>query len=306
MVYIFSTFDSDMFHYVFDSIEEPVKIMTYPDSKNENSKVRKLAHVLWRTGVFIKWDFFGKEFNDIVENITVEDKVIFYASFPEHILNVFPHLKKGVKSSIWIWDILDTKPFLRDKLDVLRKLNIPINTFDPQEAVKYNLTYIPQVYNFKHPRVLDPENAIIESCDCYYLGFVNTDYRKRIIEEVSSLFLQHGLTFYQHSVNKGGCSYISYLQNLDNLTQCKVLLELNNEGQSGPTMRAMEALSYHKKLITNNKYIRSFDFYNKNNIFILGEDNPDKLREFICSPYVDVPFEIIDKYDVNSWIKKMF
>lgn len=306
MIYIFSTFESDMFHYIFDSLDEPVKVITYPNSINGGSLKRKIAHALWKVGVFIKWNFFGKEFNDFVENIKEDDKVIFYASFPEHILNVVPYLKHREKARIWIWDILDTKPFLLEKLDVLRKLNVPISTFDPLEAKKYNLIYLPQVYNFRHPHVLKKEKAIMSSCDCYYLGYVNTDYRKKIINEVESLFSQYGLTFYKHSVNKGGCSFISYQQNLDNIAQCKALLELNNEGQSGPTLRAMEVISFRKKLITNNSYIKNYDFYNKSNIFILGEDDPSTLKEFINTPYQDVPSNVIERYDVNTWIKNIF
>ena len=33
-----------------------------------------------------------------------------------------------------------------------------------------------------------------------------------------------------------------------------------------------------KKLITDNKEIKRFDFYRKNNIFILGEDNMNRKK----------------------------
>lgn len=36
------------------------------------------------------------------------------------------------------------------------------------------------------------------------------------------------------------------------------ILELNISGQSGLTLRTMEALFYHKKLITNNENVKNF------------------------------------------------
>lgn len=306
MVYIFSTFDTDMFGYIFKALDEPVKIVTYPNSINNNSLIRKVAHALWKVGIFIKWNFFGKEFNDLLKSITPNDKVVFYANFPEHILNVVPHLKKKSIASVWLWDIMSMKPFLLSNLHILKKLNIPINTFEPQDAEQYNITYVPQVYNFLHPKTLVKENAIIEACDCYYLGSIGTDYRRNLVKQVEAMLLEQGVKLCTYLVNEDGRHYISYYQNLDNLTQCKALLELNNEGQGAPTLRAMEALSYHKKLITNNKDIRNFDFYRKSNIFILGEDDPTTLKKFVNSPYENVSSEIIERYDVNTWIKNMY
>ena len=59
-----------------------------------------------------------------------------------------------------------------------------------------------------------------------------------------------------------------------------------------------------KKLITNNKDIINYDFYNSNNIFVLGEDNLDNIKEFIEKEYVEIDEKIINYYDFYEWLKR--
>lgn len=65
----------------------------------------------------------------------------------------------------------------------------------------------------------------------------------------------------------------------------------------------MEALFYNKKLITNNTDIRRYDFYNPKNIFIFGEDSLEGIKEFVESPITEVPEQIRQRYDINTWIE---
>ena len=66
----------------------------------------------------------------------------------------------------------------------------------------------------------------------------------------------------------------------------------------------MEALFLEKKLITNNKDIKNYDFYNPSNIFILGENNIEDIKEFINKPYEKVEQKIIDYYDFEQWLSR--
>lgn len=68
------------------------------------------------------------------------------------------------------------------------------------------------------------------------------------------------------------------------------------------TLRPLEALAFKKKLLTNNPNIEQYSFYNSNNIFILGKDDPSMLEEFIEKPYIDIDQDIIKQFDINTWI----
>ena len=55
-------------------------------------------------------------------------------------------------------------------------------------------------------------------------------------------------------------------------------------------------------LIDNDKNI--INFYNPNNIFILGKDDINKIKEFIDSPYIEINKDIVDYYDFEQWLKR--
>ena len=97
---------------------------------------------------------------------------------------------------------------------------------------------------------------------------------------------------------------VSYDKYLDFISDGKVLLDIVNDNVTGITLRVMEGLFFRKKVITNNKTISSYDFYNENNFFILGIDNTNNLKEFINSEYKVIDQKIIENYDVENWIKR--
>ena len=66
--------------------------------------------------------------------------------------------------------------------------------------------------------------------------------------------------------------------------------------------RALEAMLCHRKLITNNKSIVKEDFYNPQNIFIIGVDDNQNVKDFIDSDFVVGDESILKKYDFNNWL----
>ena len=70
-------------------------------------------------------------------------------------------------------------------------------------------------------------------------------------------------------------------------------------------MRDYESIYNEVKLITTNTNIVNFDFYNKNNIFILGIDDLNKLKEFVASSYEHLPKELLNKYLIDSQVNEI-
>ena len=54
---------------------------------------------------------------------------------------------------------------------------------------------------------------------------------------------------------------IPYYQSLQNTLKARCIIEIARPGQAGLTLRAYEAVVYNRKLLTNNKTILSFSFY---------------------------------------------
>jgi hypothetical protein len=99
--------------------------------------------------------------------------------------------------------------------------------------------------------------------------------------------------------------FYSYKKNLEKVNNSKIIIDLKLEVHNGLSFRFFECLFIKKKMITNNKSIVNYDFYHPNNIFILTDSNLDSLEDFVKLPYVEIPEEIVMKYNFKNWIKKI-
>ncbi|MFP8893012.1 MULTISPECIES: hypothetical protein [Chryseobacterium] len=86
----------------------------------------------------------------------------------------------------------------------------------------------------------------------------------------------------------------------------KVLLDLMREGQYGLSFRVFEAMALDKKIITDNEAIKTYDFYNPNNILILNKNISNLDKSFFETPYEKIPEEIYYRYTLDSWVNKVF
>ena len=86
----------------------------------------------------------------------------------------------------------------------------------------------------------------------------------------------------------------------------RALLDIVQPEQRGQTLRPIEALFFKKKIVTNNYSILEADFYNRENIFILGKDNIQDIQEFLKSDYKDLSSDLLEKYTVKGWISNFF
>lgn len=96
---------------------------------------------------------------------------------------------------------------------------------------------------------------------------------------------------------------IDYAKNLILSQECSVLIDLVTSAHAGLSFRIFEALAYDKKLITNNKTIKEYDFYHPNNIFIWDETNELEIIEFLKKEYIPINEETKNKYSFDNWIK---
>ena len=85
----------------------------------------------------------------------------------------------------------------------------------------------------------------------------------------------------------------------------EIIIDVQSPKQIGLTMRTFEALGARRKLITSNKDIVNYDFYNPSNILVIDRDHiaiPDK---FLTESYQDIDETIYKKYSLSSWLKRV-
>jgi hypothetical protein len=83
----------------------------------------------------------------------------------------------------------------------------------------------------------------------------------------------------------------------------KAMLDIQHPEQTGLTMRTIEVLGARRKLITTNKGIKEYDFYNENNICLIDREDPRIPEAFFDTPYVDQDEGVYQKYSVAGWLR---
>ncbi|MDE6639167.1 MAG: hypothetical protein K2K63_01405, partial [Acetatifactor sp.] len=97
---------------------------------------------------------------------------------------------------------------------------------------------------------------------------------------------------------------LSYNEYLEQIADCNILLDVNQEGQSALTMRVPEAIYLSKKLITNNFCIPDYDFYDPNNILVLpkeGLPTAEEIQDFLKKPFRSYPDSVLESYSFEHW-----
>ena len=87
--------------------------------------------------------------------------------------------------------------------------------------------------------------------------------------------------------------------------RAKVIVDYTHQGQAGFTMRTIECVGNHCKMITNNSNIKNADFFNKNNIYVYDEklEIPDS---FISELYECIEPEVYAKYSIDAFLRDVF
>ena len=137
--------------------------------------------------------------------------------------------------------------------------------------------------------------------DIFYVG--RDKGRLEYLINMKKKFEKMGLTVYFHIVGEHRYSFrvkgnykkfMPYKKVLNIIGKSRAILFLSQGAQNGLTVRVQEALIHKVKLITDNKKLMDYDFYDSNNIFILGKDSLDSLKEFLRTPYKEVQSSFFD------------
>ena len=219
---------------------------------------------------------------------------------------ILKHCKKNNKRLIvWYWNIVSREEVSPQWCN---KLGVETWSFDKKDAENYHMCYN-GTYYFDG---LEYKKSSIKK-DIFYIG-VEKKGRVELINALKRICEENGLIIDANIVknpNYNGDGSINYVKNMDyleilqNISESRCILDINNVNQVGLTLRPLESLFFEKKLITNNKNIKNMSFYNKNNIFIIGEDSYSDLAYFIKSPYIKINKKVVEKYKFESWLDRI-
>lgn len=197
-----------------------------------------------------------------------------------------------------------TRRFPR-KLEIIRFFD-KVYSYDTEDVKKYNFNlltnYIYDESNYKNIQDIffnistyDHRFDVIESC-ASYLNKKKWSYNIKV----------YNPTPIEHKYVTHITQQIQVKEVIDQLKKSKIIIEIQRNDQTGLSFRVFEALGHRKKLITTNKDIVNYDFYNPNNILVIDENNIYIPEEFVNTDYQEVDNEILDKYRLENWVKNVF
>ncbi|ELC8354181.1 hypothetical protein ACV30Q_10145 [Clostridium perfringens] len=239
----------------------------------------------------------------------------------EMILKLKEKNKKS-KFLFYTWDSVKLYPNIKEFIHLFDKA-YSFDTDDCKEIEKFDflpLFYTKAYYNIvntKSDKVYDIASIctvhpnrykIIKNLFPYLeklgIKIFSYMYINRLQYLYNKLFVNE---FKKAKISEFNFSPLSETQILKIISKSNVIFDIPHSRQSGLTMRTIEALGARKKIITTNKEIKNYDFFNSNNIFILDEEvlNKEKFEEiekFIKCGYQILDENIYSKYSISYWV----
>lgn len=199
-------------------------------------------------------------------------------------------------------------------------------TFDPEDAKRYNIFFRPLFYlenYYKLSKQIKKETPI----DLLFLGTAHSD-RYRISRKIVDWCKVHGFstytyyympsrlvflykkyfdpTFQEFEFKKISFKSLSTKQILRLVDESSVILDINHPGQKGLTMRTFEALGAGKKIITTNREISKYPFYNESNIYMIDREVTRLNIEFFNKPFRPLDDTLLFKMSISGWLTSLF
>lgn len=315
-------FTTKFFGYELDICNELIRQgaeVKYYDERNNATSVEKILirkmHCLMNRRIY-----------KFYKSITDNEK-----SFqPDYILFISPEALNK-KSIIYMKNNFQKAKFILYMWDSMENINAKkvykffdkCFSFDSNDCQKYNLTFRPLFFIPSFEKELKTNEY---EYDFSFIGSIHSD-RAKILNRLKKQFEKKQLSFYYYLYVPGKLMLFIRLlldRNLRQLRQyvylnsiskekvseitekSNYIIDINHPKQIGLTMRTIEMLGSHKKILTTNDNIRKYDFYNTaNQLIISREDNNVNLSEMI-EGFDTINDEIYNRYKLATWIKELF
>ena len=195
--------------------------------------------------------------------------------------------------------------------DYCRKHGCEPWSFDKNDCKKYGMKFGDTYY-------FPPEKDFTQRTPEYSMFYVgiNRPSRKELLDSMGVYLQKNDLKYRFNltalptepaSVRAQFSPRMDYEEVIDAISDSASILDLNRENQSGMTLRPMEALFFKRKLVTNNEHIVEYSIYDKNNTFIIKDNDFSELVEFIKMPYIENDSNNKKRrtYSFQQWLERI-
>ena len=266
-------------------------------------------------------------FNRVMQSIGGKkyDKVLLVSgqslSFTEDMIIKLRKSQPQAEFVLYQWDSVANFPYI----DTVEKHFDRCYSFDRDDVASHaRWKFMPLFYSRKYEEIGRKRPAHYK----YDVLFVGTAHPKkyRFVSEMSKklnpvfpkqfiyFFFPSRLVYVYRKLRNPEFKHAKYSEfhftsikgaELDRLfAESKCILDSPQDGQLGLTMRVLETLGAKRKIITTNKDVVNYDFYDERNVYVYDGvfdfDSP-----FFKEDFADIDEAIYRKYSLNSWLTEL-
>lgn len=218
--------------------------------------------------------------------------ILFDNGYNSTVAKYIKRKNPNIKIIFWYWNSI-----LEYNNEIIKsKFVDEIWTYNKFDAEKFNIKYNPQFYLKTKEFDQDEEYK----SDIIFMG--RNKGRSEKLGELKEKLELNKLKCDFNIIDKN--NYMKYDDYLKKVNESKCILDFSFTEPCGLSLRPLESLFFEKKLITNNKDIVNYDFYNPNNIFVLGIDNLENINNFINKSYEKIDKGIVEYYSFYAWLNR--
>ena len=217
-----------------------------------------------------------------------------------------------VKIIYYIWDSVDNFPNVVN----IAKCCDKVYSFDRKDCRDYGYSFLPLFYtptkechNIKkydysmifsiYPQKIDNYRLLNSVIPSHRIGF------RHLFVQKSKYYYYKVISDKFRTLSKNDVCFTSLPRQrvYEVFNASKVTIDCPLANQRGLTMRTFEALSLGIKIVTTNKDIVNYDFYNPQNIIIVEDENSLIPEDFFDTPF-DSSFSM-EEYSINQFVLKL-
>ena len=290
--------DVDIWEFVLSGLTSRTDVILFPLNRYSNI-FQKVARKYGSTIPLPVHFVLGSNLQTAIRRLMPAD-VVIVAEYtdPALILAISRIIPEGVSRYVWLWNHKGNKKNFADNLLTINKSHFQVATYDELDAEKFGFGWHTQFFNVKpFQQVASLQNNSF-LYDFFFVGYAKN--RVEEIQKIHSMLSSYACLFVTIRTTS---EYIPYTRYMEMAMQSRCIVEIVHTGDPSCTLRPLEAMAIRRKLLTNNPAVRNYTFYRPQNIFILGQDNLNDLSDFLHSPFEPLPSDIVESYDVNSWVE---
>lgn len=321
MIYIIADLNADLTQFIMKGIQrKDVVLVHYPAKTNGIvQKIRRgLESIIPKIPCFI---YCPNGLAQWRKRIIRDDHVLLFSIMNPKDLWILRKYLNTKNVHLYLWNpIMETGGNPTRSEQRLQAIQATTSgrvlTFDAQDAQDYGFSLVPQP--FRH--MASPSDPA-ETID-YDFCFIGIDKgRLPFLKKFKLEAEKNGFRCFFHIIpekdrayssedQKFLCTdYLSYADNLRHAARSNCLLEIVQAHQVGGTMRGVEALFLHKKLITTRSLARREPGFDDRRVLVLDSDSTaemaipmEAIRAFMAKPLGAQDEASLQAHEINAWL----